>query len=221
VGATGIRVLTSTCVTLAALATTGCTGTAVSEPIDKHPTCATLEAEVMDLIRLKVSSNEVAAAVTALPKTCKSARERIDAHLQSSRAAAAGACGLGADAESWELGLAEAAAGGECSNGVEATPAPPTWPQDGLGWDQAILSVGAVARVCGPLMSLRNTEWGAFLNLGEDYPSPDRFTVVVWDATLDPIDSGSLICAEGEITLYEGGAQIEVQNPSDIEVWNN
>lgn len=206
---------------LLTLGTAGCAVTTDNEIVEAQPTCAMLEANVMDLIRLDAPSDDVSVALSALPKACYQEHDRIVAHLASLRTAAAVACGLDPETELWKLGLVEAASGGECSESLEGTQPGRVWPGGGLGWDQATSFVGSSERVCGPLVSLRNTEWGAFLNLGQDYPSPDRFAVVAWDVALEPIDPGSIICAEGEITQYEGVAQIEVISSSDIEIWSD
>lgn len=68
-------------------------------------------------------------------------------------------------------------------------------------------------------MSLRNTEDGAFLNLGVDYPSSDRFTFIIWGVALEPIEDGATICGSGSIYVYEGVAQIELSSPDEIEIW--
>ncbi|GAA5517979.1 hypothetical protein Lsed01_00396 [Demequina sediminis] len=94
-----------------------------------------------------------------------------------------------------------------------------TWPEDGLGWDQAAAHVGEVQRVCGPLMSSRETEHGTFVNIGADYPSVDRFTFIFWDIYLEPIDADATICGSGEIYLYEGVTQMEMTDPSALEIW--
>lgn len=62
------------------------------------------------------------------------------------------------------------------SGGSELTATAPEWPEGGLGWDSAAAHAGAVRRVCGPLISARETTDGTFLNVGRDYPSADRFT---------------------------------------------
>ncbi|MGO4534387.1 hypothetical protein [Leifsonia sp. 2MCAF36] len=59
-----------------------------------------------------------------------------------------------------------------------------------------------------------------FLNLGGDYPDPDRFQIVVWDiGALEPIESGATVCTSGRITLYKGVGQIELTDPSKIEIY--
>ncbi|MGQ9476647.1 MAG: hypothetical protein ACUVS1_08955 [Actinomycetota bacterium] len=54
----------------------------------------------------------------------------------------------------------------------------------GLPWDQARYHIGERATVYGPVES---TKWATqsrgqptFLNLGNPYPDPNRFTVVIW-----------------------------------------
>lgn len=100
-------------------------------------------------------------------------------------------------------------------------PAAPAWPDGGLGWNEAINYMGTTQRVCGPLRSARNTEWGIFVNVGEDYPSPSRFTFVVWgDWWMDPITPSATICATGPISSYEGVVQMELADPGQLEIWS-
>ncbi|MEV8134344.1 hypothetical protein [Microbacterium aurantiacum] len=111
---------------------------------------------------------------------------------------------------------------GRCSFGepaAPAAPAAPAWPDGGLGWDEAGAQAGTVQRVCGPLMSVRGTDDGTFVNVGRDYPSADRFTFIFWDIYLDPIEAGATVCGNGEIYLYEGVAQMEMWDPSALEIW--
>lgn len=108
---------------------------------------------------------------------------------------------------------------GKCSFSESAVPAAPTWPDGGLGWDEAGAYAGTVQRVCGPLMSIRGTDDGTFVNVGQDYPSADRFTFIFWDMYLDPIEPGATLCGNGEIYLYEGVAQMEMWDPSALEIW--
>ncbi len=100
-------------------------------------------------------------------------------------------------------------------------PPTPTWPDGGLGWDEARAYESSWQRVCGPVKSVRGTDYGVFVNIGVDYPSKDRFTFIIWgDWWLDPIPADSIICASGNISLYEGTvAQIELGHPSELEIW--
>lgn len=100
-----------------------------------------------------------------------------------------------------------------------APPAGQAWPEGGLGWDDARSHAGTAQRVCGPLMSVRRTDDGTFVNVGQDYPSRNRFTFVFWDTYLDPIDPGLVVCGTGEIYLYDGVPQLEMWDPTKLEIW--
>ncbi|MGV9195292.1 hypothetical protein ACQ143_13180 [Microbacterium sp. MC2] len=109
---------------------------------------------------------------------------------------------------------------GYCTFGVTELPAAEEWPDGGLGWDRARENAGTVQRVCGPLMSVRETADGTFVNVGRDYPSADRFTFIFWDVSLQPIEADATICGSGEIYLYEGVvAQMEMWDPGALEIW--
>lgn len=93
-------------------------------------------------------------------------------------------------------------------------------PAGATSWEQAVDLVGTSAYVCGPLASARNFENDVFFNVGLDYPSPGRFTIVVWDVgPMGPVAPGTTVCAEGFITEYQGVAQIELQSVSGVEIW--
>ena len=97
-----------------------------------------------------------------------------------------------------------------------------------ISWDKAISHVGERATVYGPVAG---TFYGSsvkgrptFLNIGEDHPSKKRFTVVIWGQNRgnfpQPPESyyrGKTISVTGLITEYEGIAQIEVTDPSQIQ----
>lgn len=109
---------------------------------------------------------------------------------------------------------------GRCSFGQAEAAVGPEWPEGGLGWDRAREHGGTVQRVCGPLMSIRETDDGTFVNVGQDYPSADRFAFVFWDVFLDPIDPGVTVCGSGEIFLYDDVvAQMEMWDPKALEIW--
>jgi len=100
-------------------------------------------------------------------------------------------------------------------------PDPETQPSGGISWNEAVGYAGTAQRVCGPLAGGGNSEDDVFLNLGRDYPDPRRFQIVIWDiGSLDPIDGGVTLCTSGPITLYNGVAQIELTDPSLIEIYN-
>ena len=103
---------------------------------------------------------------------------------------------------------------------LPVAPAAEKQPGGGIPWNQALDYAGTTQRVCGPLSGGGNSEDDVFLNLGRDYPDPDRFQIVVWDVgSLEPIDGGVTLCTSGQITLYEGVAQIELTDPSLIDIY--
>lgn len=113
-------------------------------------------------------------------------------------------------------------ADGLCSSGSAeaAAPAPVEQPGGGISWNEAVGYAGTEQRVCGPLAGDGYSEDDVFLNLGLDYPDPERFQIVVWDVGgLEPIAHGSTLCTWGLITLYNGVAQIELEDPSLISIY--
>jgi len=101
-------------------------------------------------------------------------------------------------------------------------------PAGSIAWDEAKNYVGERVTVCGPVV---DATWASgssgkptFLNLGEPYPDPDRFTVVIWienrgNFSQAPEDYylGKTICVTGLITEYDGIPEIEVSYPSEIQ----
>lgn len=113
-------------------------------------------------------------------------------------------------------------ADGLCTSGsaAAAAPAPVQQPGGGIAWNEAVGYAGTNQRVCGPLVGDGHSEDDVFLNLGLDYPDPGRFQIVVWDVGgLEPIAYGSTLCTTGVITLYNGVAQIELEDPSLISIY--
>ena len=98
-----------------------------------------------------------------------------------------------------------------------------------LPWDQAIQNVGERATVQGPVVGTRYASGSrgqpTFLNVGRDFPNPDRFTVVIWGDTRDNFPfapeveyDNRTICVTGLIETFEGVPQIIADTPSDIEI---
>ncbi|MCP2032187.1 hypothetical protein L1277_002286 [Okibacterium sp. HSC-33S16] len=95
-----------------------------------------------------------------------------------------------------------------------------TQPGGGIAWNDAAAYAGTTQRVCGPLAGTGNSSDDVFVNLGRDYPDPGRFQIVVWDVgALEPIRGGVTVCTAGVITLYNGVAQIELESPELIEIY--
>lgn len=100
---------------------------------------------------------------------------------------------------------------------------------DAITWGQAFAHVGEVATITGPTISAvyasDSRGQPTFLNIGKDYPNPDRFTVVIWGYDRDNFPfapemeyDGKAICVTGLIETYEGIPQIVAETASDIEV---
>jgi hypothetical protein len=93
-------------------------------------------------------------------------------------------------------------------------------PGGGIAWDEALDYAGADERVCGPLAGIGNSDDDVFLNLGRDYPDPERFQIVLWDiGGVEYIPYGTTLCTSGQITLYEGVAQIQLRSASQVEIY--
>jgi hypothetical protein len=103
---------------------------------------------------------------------------------------------------------------GLCTGRIGAHPLP----EGAIAWNQAGDHVGSYKQVCGPFKGMGTSTDDVFVNLGRDYPDPDRFTIVLWDvgAVEQNFSGAALLCAEGPITSYEGVAQIELRDAADI-----
>lgn len=123
-------------------------------------------------------------------------------------------------------GLSDSGAAGVESRQDPRIPSPVSDAPDArataLWWDETAEAEGSVGRVCGPLAGADEIDEGLFLNLGQDYPRNDRFTFVIWSASLAELAAdvrpGATLCASGLVTLFEGVPQIELAHPSAVEV---
>ncbi len=100
---------------------------------------------------------------------------------------------------------------------------------DKIEWTEAGQYAGEEGEVCGPVAGTHFAEDSrgqpTFLNVGEDYPSPKRFVVLIWGDDRHNFPSapesyyeGKIICINGEIQEYEGVFEIEVRSPAQIEI---
>ena len=115
-----------------------------------------------------------------------------------------------------------------CFEPLDDSQGPKELPPGSIVWDEAKYHVGERTTVCGPVI---DATWASgsngkptFLNLGNPYPDPDRFTIVIWIQNRSnfpqvPEDYylGKTICVTGLITEYNGIPQIEVSYPSEIQ----
>ena len=93
-------------------------------------------------------------------------------------------------------------------------------PGGGIAWNDAVANAGTTQRVCGPLVGDGNPGDDVFLNLGLDYPDRGRFQIIIWDiGSIDPIPYGATLCTTGFISIYDGVAQIELEDPSQVQIY--
>jgi hypothetical protein len=88
--------------------------------------------------------------------------------------------------------------------------------------------VGRTATVMGPVVGTKyassSTGSPTFLNLGADYPSTSRFTIVIWIENRAAFGRPEVryrnrtICVRGLVYLYRGLPQIKATSPSQIRV---
>ena len=100
----------------------------------------------------------------------------------------------------------------------------------GLAWDQARAFVGQRGTFRGEVVGTnyveRSTTQPTFLNIGRPFPDSSRLTVVVWGRDRGRFPqppevayaAGQEICVSGEVSLFEGVVQIEVDSPSAVSV---
>ena len=116
----------------------------------------------------------------------------------------------------------------------QVTTSAPAAPKSGqaeraVPWSEAERHVGETVTVEGPVISAVHAESSdgqpTFLNVGRDYPNPDRLAVVIWGddrlafpKTPENMYDGKIIRVTGVVDLYEGVPQIEVSSPGGISV---
>lgn len=97
-----------------------------------------------------------------------------------------------------------------------------------VSWTAAKSVVGRVATVKGPVVDAyyaRSSNGSpTFLNLGRRYPSPGRFTIVIWSENRSRFGTperryrGRTICVRGRVSTYNGVPQVEAVSPAQIAV---
>jgi len=100
---------------------------------------------------------------------------------------------------------------------------------DQLNWNEADGYIGEFVSVCGPVVSayFATSTKGqpTFLNIGKEYPDPERFTALIWGSNLenfpfnpDEYYFGKTICIQGFVEEFEGTLEIEVTDPEQIRI---
>ena len=96
-------------------------------------------------------------------------------------------------------------------------------------WQDAEQYVDQVVTICGPVVgtTYASTSDGSptFLNIGYDYPNPDRFTALIWGNYRENFPSspesyylGHNVCVVGKVELYRGVPEIEITGPDSITI---
>jgi hypothetical protein len=95
-----------------------------------------------------------------------------------------------------------------------------------VSWDQASRYVGRTATIRGRVAGTKYASYSngapTFLNVGVDYPSSRRFTVVIWGRnrgnfrTPESTYRGRTICVRGLVRAYQGLPQIHATSPTQI-----
>jgi hypothetical protein len=106
--------------------------------------------------------------------------------------------------------------------GVGPTTMPTTEPV-AISWDQAKDHIGQSVTVTGPVVGTHDFDDAVVLNVGKDFPDPDRFTVYVKmdmssDATKPAfLTTGTTISVTGTVKIYRKVPEIE-SDPTKISV---
>jgi len=96
-----------------------------------------------------------------------------------------------------------------------------------INWNEADGYIGEFVTVCGPVLSAyfatSTNGQPTFLNIGKEYPDPERFTALIWGRDLeyfpfnpDEYYFGKTICIQGLVEEYKGTLEIEVTDPEQI-----
>lgn len=99
-------------------------------------------------------------------------------------------------------------------------------PCDGdISWEFAADHVGEVETWSGTVESVRfaSDEAGSptFVNIGADYPDPERLTLVFWETDANDYESlrdydSKTVCVQGQVELYRGVPQIVADSSAAI-----
>ena len=100
---------------------------------------------------------------------------------------------------------------------------------DSISWEQAGDYIGDYVTVVGEIVdsyqATDSTGSPTFIDMGASYPDSNRVTILIWEENLYNFDGdpetmymGETIAVTGTISTYDGTIQIEVTDPSQIEV---
>lgn len=108
-------------------------------------------------------------------------------------------------------------------------PSEPQIPEGAIDWTEAGQHVGEVATVYGTVAgaTYASTSTGqpTFIDVGASYPDTSRVSLAIWgqyrgNFPEPPEDMylGKTICVTGEVYIYSGACNIEVQTPDQVQV---
>lgn len=103
-------------------------------------------------------------------------------------------------------------------------------PDDAISWKDAGDYVGESVTIYGPVKETKVAKSSkgqpTFIDIGASYPSTDRVTCVIWSENRGDFPSspevyykGKNIRVTGTLYVYNGGLNIEVSSPSQIETY--
>ena len=106
----------------------------------------------------------------------------------------------------------------------------PSQPDGAISWEDAGDYVGETVTVYGPVKGTKVAKSSkgqpTFIDVGASYPSTDRVTCVIWSENRGNVPSspetyykGKNIRVTGTLYVYNGGLNIEVSSPSQIETY--
>ena len=106
----------------------------------------------------------------------------------------------------------------------------PSQPDGAISWEDAGDYVGETVTVYGPVKGTKVAKSSkgqpTFIDVGASYPSTDRVTCVIWSENRGNFPSspetyykGKNIRVTGTLYVYNGGLNIEVSSPSQIETY--
>ena len=98
-------------------------------------------------------------------------------------------------------------------------------------WSEASGLIGKRATIIGPVVGATYAATSSgrptFLDVGKRYPSPGRFSVLVWGSNRgrfspspEGMYQGKTICVTGTVTSYRGSPEMEISSPADVTVPN-
>lgn len=102
-------------------------------------------------------------------------------------------------------------------------------PASAISWQDAKGYIGKSVSIYGPVVEVEYASASkgkpTFIDIGEGYPGKNRVTITIWgknrasfSGSPEDLYSGKTVCVTGELYLYNGVCNVEVQTPSQIEI---